>query len=283
MNTTGKWLARAGALFLLIGFFLPSVAVSCTGLGVKQSFSLSDLSGQSGQGAVWLVLIMAIALAALTLIPVRSKSNTIYLIIGQLASLGISALVLLICLGSIYNQVQKASNMGGLFGDVSLFSYSLEFGAFILVIGYLLGGVGAIIQFGETGSNPTSQTRVPMFARPATPMPPPVPPSVPLPPVAPPPMRSGATLEVVAGPAPHSVTAIVDNFIVGRGHDSHLQLADSTVSRQHLRLRCASGAWFLQDMGSAGGTQVNGQRVQATRLSNGDKIQLGGTTLIFRS
>jgi len=75
---------------------------------------------------------------------------------------------------------------------------------------------------------------------------------------------------------------IYDGLIIGRGSDSGIRLSDRTVSRQHARVRCADGAWFLQDMSSRRGTFVNGRRIQATRLNNGDHIVIGSSTLVFR-
>jgi adenylate cyclase len=55
---------------------------------------------------------------------------------------------------------------------------------------------------------------------------------------------------------------------------------DSTVSRRHARLSQEDGVFWLEDLGSTGGTWVNGQRITAkTRLAPGDKITMGQTTL----
>ncbi len=69
---------------------------------------------------------------------------------------------------------------------------------------------------------------------------------------------------------------------IGRGSGNTLRLEDRTVSRQHARIRYAQGQWFLQDLGSSAGTYVNGQRVQATKLSDGDIIRVGETEMQFR-
>lgn len=277
MKINGKWIARAGALLVLLGFFLPSVAVSCSALTVKQSFSLADLANQNGGGGLFLALITALVMMGLTFIPTRTRSTASLLIIGQLVSIGISALIILITLSSLYSQVKNASNLGGLlqgYGS-SLFTYSLEFGAFILLLGYILAGVGALLQFGEGGID-RSPVRTAGWVSPGF-----SPPS----PQAPGPQQAGfggPSLEVVSGNAPMSTIPVADKFIVGRSQECQLQLPDLAVSRQHFCLRHASGAWFLQDMESAGGTMVNGQSVRAIRLNSGDQIKIGGTTLIFK-
>jgi len=93
--------------------------------------------------------------------------------------------------------------------------------------------------------------------------------------------KTGVYLQVVNNPAFRSKIALKDNFIIGRGSASNLRLTDASVSRRHAHIRYAEGAWFIQDLGSAGGILVNGQRVKATRLNNGDQITIGITTLIF--
>ena len=55
---------------------------------------------------------------------------------------------------------------------------------------------------------------------------------------------------------------------------------DNTISRRHARLTREGGAFWLEDLGSTGGTWVNGQKITAkTRLTPGDKVTLGQTTL----
>jgi hypothetical protein len=281
MNSNGKWIARAGALLVLVGFFLPSVSVSCSAMNVKQALSLSDLASnqngltsQTSAGGLFIVLIAALAMMALTFVPSKARSTTIPLIFGQLASVGISVLIIIVTLATLYNQVQKLSTMGGLLPGSSLYSYSLEFGAFILLLGYILAVIGALFQFNEVGAS-RSPARAEAWANPVNNR------SVPAP-VPQPVVSAGARLEVVSGNTPRGTIMVGDNFIIGRSRECQVQISDRAVSRQHFRLRCASGAWYLQDMGSAAGTTVNGQPVQAIRLNSGDEIKIGETTLIFK-
>ncbi|GAB4411087.1 MAG: hypothetical protein Kow00106_05170 [Anaerolineae bacterium] len=71
--------------------------------------------------------------------------------------------------------------------------------------------------------------------------------------------------------------------LVGRSTVCDVQIPDPKVSRRHFMIRFARGAFFLQDQQSAQGTWVNGERVLAQRLRNGDRITVGDTTLIFRA
>lgn len=72
-----------------------------------------------------------------------------------------------------------------------------------------------------------------------------------------------------------------DGFIVGRGSSSHLRLNDPAVSRLHARFRCSEGIWYIQDMESRSGILVNGAQVHATRLNQGDLIQIGTNSFTF--
>lgn len=61
---------------------------------------------------------------------------------------------------------------------------------------------------------------------------------------------------------------------VGRSADCELTIDDSRVSRQHARLNVEGEQLTLEDLGSANGTLVNGQRlVGSTTLANGDELQ----------
>ena len=67
----------------------------------------------------------------------------------------------------------------------------------------------------------------------------------------------------------------------GRGLSADVHLDDASVSRRHARIVERSGrAWLLDDR-SMNGTWVNGQRVDAAILSNGDEIILGRVVLRF--
>jgi hypothetical protein len=68
---------------------------------------------------------------------------------------------------------------------------------------------------------------------------------------------------------------------IGRRLDNHLILEDNRVSRTHAQIRQRFGRYMLYDLGSRGGTCVNGQRVVECVLQPGDVITLGGTQLIY--
>lgn len=69
--------------------------------------------------------------------------------------------------------------------------------------------------------------------------------------------------------------------VIGRAPNIEVRLEDDGVSRTHARLRAETGRAWIEDMASRNGTFVNGVRIAAaTELRDGDKIQIGRTTVI---
>jgi len=57
---------------------------------------------------------------------------------------------------------------------------------------------------------------------------------------------------------------------------------DPSVSARHARLRLAEGIWWLSDLGSVGGSAVDGEPVvQQLPLGPGSIVRLGDAELIF--
>jgi len=68
---------------------------------------------------------------------------------------------------------------------------------------------------------------------------------------------------------------------LGRAEECTIQILDSGVSRQHCRLSREKLHFFIEDLGSRNGTYVNGRRISSkTELQDGDKVQLGRTTIL---
>ncbi len=71
-------------------------------------------------------------------------------------------------------------------------------------------------------------------------------------------------------------------YRIGREATSDIQLVDTETSRSHAELhRNTNGNWEVRDLKSSNGTLVNGKSVTTTSLSNGDRIEIGSTLLIF--
>ncbi|HEY8823450.1 MAG TPA: FHA domain-containing protein [Candidatus Limnocylindria bacterium] len=68
---------------------------------------------------------------------------------------------------------------------------------------------------------------------------------------------------------------------IGRGPESTIQLADLSVSRKHARIAYKQGAYWLSDVGSMGGTWVDGAKLAAPRrVAAGQTIDIGVCRLV---
>lgn len=66
-----------------------------------------------------------------------------------------------------------------------------------------------------------------------------------------------------------------DITLIGRSIEADLWLGDDGVSRQHARFLKEGSVFFLEDLESANGTFVQGERITRVELKDGDQIQLG--------
>lgn len=72
------------------------------------------------------------------------------------------------------------------------------------------------------------------------------------------------------------ISVLSDEFFVGRHSENDLSIADSAVSRKHLKIEKFGEMFVASDFGSSLGTKINGQKLVApVTLKNGDEIVLG--------
>jgi pSer/pThr/pTyr-binding forkhead associated (FHA) protein len=94
-----------------------------------------------------------------------------------------------------------------------------------------------------------------------------------------------ASLVVVEGRGEGGLLPLVQPLIsVGREDTCSFQVVDDQVSRKHLqvKLNAADGRHYAGDYRSANGVFVNGVRIVLdTALADGDRIRIGGTTLMY--
>jgi hypothetical protein len=71
--------------------------------------------------------------------------------------------------------------------------------------------------------------------------------------------------------------------VIGRSREADVQVEDSNASRRHCEVAQENAAsWSVTDLGSTNGTELNGQRITgASALAHGDRITVGGTTIVF--
>jgi hypothetical protein len=70
--------------------------------------------------------------------------------------------------------------------------------------------------------------------------------------------------------------------VIGRSRDCDIQLSDSNVSRRHAELRQEGASYWIVDLGSTNGIEVNGKRVKRAKLRDGDTFTLGSTDVTFK-
>jgi hypothetical protein len=71
------------------------------------------------------------------------------------------------------------------------------------------------------------------------------------------------------------------SVVVGRSRDCDIQLTDANVSRRHAELRQEGASYWIVDLGSTNGMEVNGKHVKRAKLRAGDTITLGSTEITF--
>ncbi len=69
--------------------------------------------------------------------------------------------------------------------------------------------------------------------------------------------------------------------VLGRSRDADVQIEDPNVSRRHAEVVQQGSAWWVIDLGSTNGVEVDGRRVQRARLDEGTSFVIGETTVTF--
>jgi diguanylate cyclase (GGDEF)-like protein len=93
--------------------------------------------------------------------------------------------------------------------------------------------------------------------------------------------RNRARLIVVAGDNVGHAFPLENGAILGRDEVA-VRVSSEEVSRRHAQFVVQDGRYFVRDLGSMNGTQLNGAAVQGEReIFEGDKIQVGTTVLRF--
>jgi diguanylate cyclase (GGDEF)-like protein len=93
--------------------------------------------------------------------------------------------------------------------------------------------------------------------------------------------RDRAYLIVLAGSAVGEMYKITkDETTIGRGSQADIQVIDEGISRRHASIRLDGDRVSVSDLGSTNGTFLNGDKVTTHELHDGDKIQVGSTTIL---
>jgi len=95
----------------------------------------------------------------------------------------------------------------------------------------------------------------------------------------------------VAPPAPRETVALVrggqryditkQRTVIGRSQRADVRLEDPNVSRRHAEIRREGTVYWIVDLGSTNGVEVNGVPVERAQLEPNDEVTLGESTLVF--
>jgi hypothetical protein len=77
------------------------------------------------------------------------------------------------------------------------------------------------------------------------------------------------------------VIPFYSRLTIGRQSTNDIAIPDRTVSKQHAKVGRVKGQIVVKDLGSRNGTFVNGQKVEKSILSSGDRVKVGGVSLRF--
>lgn len=69
-------------------------------------------------------------------------------------------------------------------------------------------------------------------------------------------------------------------FNIGRTNEVEIRIEDEGVSRKHAKILQTAEGIVLEDLSSTNGTFCNGERVTRRVLADGDKVQIGSTTIL---
>jgi Inner membrane component of T3SS, cytoplasmic domain len=91
-----------------------------------------------------------------------------------------------------------------------------------------------------------------------------------------------ALLSFETGPFAGRIVALPNQMVsIGRAPDNDVVVGDPATSGHHGRIEVRNGSFWISDLGSTNGTQVNGEQVIERQLSDGDTIAIGQNTLRF--
>ncbi|MBA3685679.1 MAG: FHA domain-containing protein [Planctomycetes bacterium] len=76
---------------------------------------------------------------------------------------------------------------------------------------------------------------------------------------------------------------IAGEAVLGRQRENALYVDDGAASRRHARVFTEAGGWWVEDLESANGTQLNGQKlIERRKLSHDDVIGIGKSRILFQ-
>lgn len=267
-----KWLIGIGSFLIVVGFFMPLTNVNMDFMGfinVEYSVTMRDIGRTIER--VNLVLIGAFISIVLSFLSPKNDQQRFYFTLGKAGGLGLGFLIM------VFDYIDPFDFSLGHNILTRIVEMRVGLGFYLLILGYILGGYGVAMEFFQSPKN--SQIFRQQFMRQNDP------PAFESPKYADAPAGFSSNneprLELISGNAPAVVSISSADFSIGRSRQNDFSSKDPQVSRIHARIRQSQGAWFIQDQNSTSGTFVNGRRIQAQRLNDGDQIRFGKITFRF--
>ena len=90
-------------------------------------------------------------------------------------------------------------------------------------------------------------------------------------------------LRMIKGVPPNATYSIHGTTRIGRSDESEVALVDPSVSRVHAVVELDGATPVVRDLGSTNGTFVNGRRIEAHQLRDGDELRFGNTRMRFET
>ena len=90
-------------------------------------------------------------------------------------------------------------------------------------------------------------------------------------------------LRMIAGVPAYGVYYVDGRARIGRSEENDVFLVDPSVSRTHAVVEIEGSEPVVRDLGSTNGTYVNGERVEARPLHDGDELTFGNTRMRFEA
>lgn len=76
--------------------------------------------------------------------------------------------------------------------------------------------------------------------------------------------------------------SIEENLTLGRRGDNDIVIKDPFISKYHFQIAEDEKEYYLEDLNSANGTYLNGEKIQdVVKLINGDMIKVGNIEFLF--
>jgi hypothetical protein len=77
----------------------------------------------------------------------------------------------------------------------------------------------------------------------------------------------------------HPLTARL--VVLGRSRECDITISDNNVSRRHAEILQEGATYWIADLDSTNGTELNGRKITREKLADGDRITIGATDIVF--